>query len=213
MAELVRGFLPRSKVIFISAYDNFDYAVQALKPVDKKKLAELVMKAVRRLDEEGIGADAGKGRIAVLTLILNNLMMSDSRIQSLLERAGIVFSSFFALSTDALELWDEGALSSLLSDEGIGDRAQAVGLYLSNRLIISFFLRDEVGKVPGDFVVSVVKRLERGGLGPSWSVSRGCAARLRSCMKHIARCPACRRPPASTGTSLSTPLPSADLAI
>ncbi len=220
MIELVREILPEAKVIFISAYDQFDYALRALrvgafdyvlKPVDRKKLTETVMKAVHLIEADraffahtqvsgsAAGRDAslletaaGKsaagygaaghgaaghgaaghgaagygasGRVAALTLILNNLMLTDDRIRSLLERENLVFSSFFAMATEATEIYDQSVLSALLSENGASDSALTVSLYLSNRLIIFFFLREEVDSVPRDLVVDTVKCLSGRGM-------------------------------------------------
>ncbi len=191
MIELVREILPEAKVIFISAYDQFDYAVRALKigafdyvlkPVDRKKLTETVMKAVH-LIEAGRATLAhpasnpdtalrnatplrvsAPGRVAALTLILNNLMLPDDRIRFLLERENLVFSSFFAIATDAFELYDENALSSLLAERRVSDSALTVSLYLSNRLIMFFFLREEQEGVPRSLVVETIKCLSCCGM-------------------------------------------------
>jgi AraC-like DNA-binding protein len=103
------------------------------------------------------------GRIGALSLILTNLMLPDERIGFLLERDNIVFSSFFAIATEALELYDQSVLSSLLAEAGVTDRALTVSLYLSNRLIIFFFLGEEAEQVPRSLVIDTVKCL--GGQG------------------------------------------------
>ena len=181
MIELVKETVPRAKIIFISAYDTFDFAARAirlgafdyvLKPLDKEKLVNTVQKAIRSLEKqsrtepvarESVTADS-LDRVMAITLLLNNLLLPEEEIRKTLERASIVFSSFFAVSIESEKMYEEDILTSYLNNEKISDSAIAVCLYYSNRLIIFFFLNDIYDEVPKEFLETALLDLDNSGM-------------------------------------------------